>query len=147
MEFSDAIEIAGLYFTLISILSSIFFINLINWLISIYSLEARWEKVKNKIPTENFFHDRLDCFVDAKFFSNILNLISWLIISAFLTLIIIKLEFLRMIFPINEFIPFTIFLSIPIYYFMAIYFLASILTLILGYSKANSLKKEINNRL
>jgi hypothetical protein len=92
----DAMGIASLYLALVGLLGTFFSIQIGQWLIGINGTEAKWRKIEDREPKDEYFDSRLECFYEAVQASSKSILILWGVVTAFLIIIIIFMEILNL---------------------------------------------------
>jgi hypothetical protein len=149
MAFSlqDVMGIASLYLALVGLLGAFFSIQLGQWLIGIYGTEAKWQQIKDRKPKEQYFDRKLECYYQSVQSSSRSTLFLWVVVTAFLLIIVYFMEILRSSLNIEDSMTFFIYISIPCYIFTSIYLIVSLGMLFIGYSKSKSIRDESKGSL
>jgi hypothetical protein len=140
--FSDIVGTTSLYFGLVSLLGSIFFFSLTQWLNDVLANKATWEKIKATDLLKKDTQSRLNCYFQAKKNYSFVTGLAWFLISLFMVLIeykIIQIYYEAGVDIQNHLCKYIIRPSI---YFISIYFLLSIVFLVIGFKKSHKIINE-----
>jgi hypothetical protein len=144
MSFSDGIGLASLYFALVGLLGSFFFIHLGQWLSDVLATEAKWLKVAipNQPRLENY-DQKLECYRDAVKLSTKWSWLGWLVVTTFLAIVYTFLIILSAQVGNKMFT----YVSFPCGVFLTLYLFFSIAMLKIGYSKARGIRSKAGESL
>lgn len=140
-NFGTVLSIIGFYFSLVGLLGSLFFVHLGNWYKDISTTEQKWKRFKNLDVRDR----HIECYLEAFDEKNPLSYVGFILLTSFMIILGVFAQFLRQYLPAEE--TLTSYMYLPIYLFFAIYFIASMIYLVLGYRKANRLLSEIDKKL
>jgi hypothetical protein len=140
-DFGTILSIVGFYFSLVSLLGSLFFIHLGNWYKDIGTTEQKWTRYKNVEMRER----HIECYLEAFDEKSPLAWISFTLLTVFMIILGFFAENLRLTLPAGNSIA--VFLYLPVYLFFSLYFVGSMLYIVLGYRKVRRLYREIDAKL
>lgn len=142
ITFSDSISITSLYFALVSLLGSIFFFSISQWLSDIMGNSAAWKALKDIDPDKKEIQARLGCYHSAKKSSSFVTILVWFVISSFL--IFIEYNIYQIYFGVDTVIQCHLYryVILPSMIFIVLYFILSILFISIGYYKSNKIVNE-----
>jgi hypothetical protein len=139
--FADAVSIASLYLALVGLLSTLFSVQLAQWLNHVLANESKWRQVKNR-PKDRYFDSRLECYFDAVRSSSAWTVLGWVTVTLFLVIVGVFLEILRRSLKNADAVFIWFYVSLPSYIFLGIYLALSLTMLIIGYQKAKRIQKS-----
>lgn len=145
MIYDNAVDLAGFYLTLVSILMSVFTINLINWIQKIDAINLSWKKIMNK-NTQSYYDNFLSLYFDASEQKSKYTLIGWLVVTFFIFIILSFMICLVCNYSKSN-NDISLYILSPMLIFIIIYVLFSSFVLFKGYKKINSIFIEIANKL
>jgi len=142
----NVISIAGLYLTLVGLLSSFFFVSLGQWLNGILGTESKWRILDGRNdPT--LWDKKLECYFESRQSASPATFVAWAAVTLFQLVLFFFIYRLycsagRASAPYIAF-----YVNLPCYIFLGVYLLLSITMLIIGYSKAKNVFKAAAGQL
>jgi hypothetical protein len=139
--FGTVLSIIGFYLSLISLLGSLFFIHLANWYKDISTTEQKWTRFKQLDARDK----HIECYLEAFDEKSPVPLVGFVLLTTFMVILGAFSLYLRPM--IRGEGSLESFLYVPMFLFFALYFVSSMLFLVLGYRKVRRLFQRIDEKL
>jgi hypothetical protein len=139
---TSIVSILGFYLSLTSLLASFFFVHITNWYLRIVAASVSWDQVRS---IEQGYAQWVDCLIKARVERSPQPFFIFLLFAIFLGTLAYFASELRSSNPINEELVY--YLYRPGSIFLAVFYVVSIIYLIVGYAKVNTLVREITAQI
>jgi hypothetical protein len=140
-QFGTVLSIIGFYLSLISLLGSLFFIHLGNWYKDISTTEQKWTRYK-LLDTRD---KHIECYLEAFDEKSPVPLVGFVLLTAFMVVLGVFALNLRAL--ITGAGSLESYLYVPMFLFFALYFVGSMIFLVLGYRKVSRLFQSIDRKI